>query len=248
MNIRWAVVVLVVSLLGVGVAHATYLTPIQEYGETWGSQKTTTYADGSLTPLGAPIYGFDTSLGTLRGVTVWVYGMDATGFFTSTNETGEAAWIHGAGPRTVTCTYNSTFTGTAPGVNAVGNLGDDINDVQTISNLTPNNSYTWPVAGTPTWTLAQTNGLTHVDPSYFPQYTGASTLVPVNFTAGGGYSLTDYYKVTNTYDIGEAVLVRVQYEYDLAENTPEPCTLTLLGLGVCGIGWRARRRKRAAQA
>lgn len=261
---RSLIFALSVLLLTAGLAHAALLTQTVYGGSSFTADRYNNFSSRFDPAM------FDPSLGTLVSVTVtstayedaWTaYAQDLHHDVLTPNPPNP--------PITTVYGMNATvsqngglFTVTGPGVNAFeNNVLNAYTDTHYLNGYLAD--YDWSGPAVANHTLAF-GGVTNVNPSFFGAYTfsGPGTYNPfvnvVPFTFGGGTGMNiagstagltpDWYVAGNplfyyNYNIGSGEGVSVTYTYETADAVPEPCTMTLLGLGVCGLGWRARRRK-----
>ena len=265
MSLRQVFVVLLVLAVSAGLAHAALFTVTDE-----GYYDYSRLLGGGSGTGATPINMFDSSLGTLQAVTVTVWGHDSLNF-TATNlytdgqidATASLSGVYGlTGPGGV----NASFT-TAPyssGPIGLGFNDGSGNNTHTWTNTTPEalaqsgavthvdpgNFAAFIYSGaTPFTDGAWNNSLNFsMTNSTVGRVIGDSSGYPQDWYDDGNSALASYFEVSGQWTM--MTHIQVQYDYLVPDppdtQTPEPCTLALLGIGACGLGLRARRRKSAA--
>jgi hypothetical protein len=188
---------------------------------------------------------FDTSLGTLTAVTIYV-AHSGGAFFNVDNDDNIAVQAFAEMDRGWTLTdvglnVSNSHTTTTAAVDLTADDGD-----AGVVDFTPDDGHSWPSVS-----FNDPDEAYVINNANWAAYQGLGTLGlqanVTNFVNAIGYVDTAPNQVA-TYmanlNPGLRLNARIEYQYE-TDYVPEPCTMTLLSLGVLGIGaWR--RRKRAA--
>lgn len=239
MNVRLMLLLLIAMLACTALAHATVIT----------YQNSVTFATVGTNTLLLP--RFDSSLGGLNSITVFIYG------------TGQATFAadndYGDGSIDVTANMQHSFLVTAPGVSTNGDdswsntvtLAPDNGDAFSMFDPSGVDGYSW---GTITnGEYATAGSPVTVGNPFFAAYTGPGNVTfnvnsqaftsEINGSAPWFSGANAFYLSNQVSNPSLQVRVQVAYDYTENANVPEPTTLALLGMGICGVGWRARRRR-----
>jgi hypothetical protein len=266
MSLRQVFVVVLVLAATTGLAHAALLSVTDN-----GFYAYTGILNGGSGSTATPVNMFDSSLGALQAVTVTCWGSDSVNF-TATNlytdgmidATATLSGVYGlTGPGGVNATFavapydsgpvslgfndgsgNNTYNFTHSSSQTLAQTG-------AVTNVDPGNFAAFIYSGASpfqdgAWANSMNFGISN---STVGRVTGDSSSYPQDWYGGPYSPQADYFRVSGQWDA--MMYIQVQYDYLVPDppapgETPEPCTLALLGIGACGLGLRARRRKAAA--